>query len=113
MERLHEGRGRQIEALAPKEERFSKLEEGRDYDVVALNPYVKCDHQLGDFAYFVNSSAGDMKKTVEAPHWRTMVVENVNATAQIPFAKEPQAKNPYFAVSTKGVGYLKPSLFGM
>ncbi|MBI5221161.1 MAG: hypothetical protein HY978_05030 [Candidatus Liptonbacteria bacterium] len=103
--------GREIAGLPNVEEKFSRLEKGADYVVAAENPRIHSDRSLEDFFVFINPNVGEEKLTIEPPHWRVITWPDVDTQMDIPDATSTR-KEPFFSVSTKGVGYLKPSAQG-
>lgn len=110
MEKFDKTGGRSIEGILPTKEKFSQMEEGRDYEFVLRNKQVNCARDIKDFVNFVNPEYGEVEKDVEAPHWRT-ISEDIDSTVSVPYGKEKN-RQPFFCVSSKGVGYLKPSALG-
>lgn len=102
-----EGGGREIANIEVVEEYFSKLEKGRDYDILQENPHVISERNAEDFFIFINPKEGEEMRSIKAPHWRTVSEENINIK-YILNGKEI----PYYEVNTKGVGYLKRSAKG-
>lgn len=100
-------RGREIFGLEPKPEKFSKLESGRDYSIVWQNPDITSSENLEEEFIFVNPETGEETRIVEAPHWRAISKDKIRAEA-----KTNQGVEPYYTITTKGVGYLKPTLKG-
>lgn len=101
--------GREIEGLEAKPERFSRLEEGRDYELVQVNPAITADQRVQDFVIFVNPSEGTETRVVQPPHWRTVTSPGVRTT----FHLATEGKDitiPFYTANTKGVGYLKPTV---
>lgn len=103
--------GREITGLPNVIENFSKLEKGVDYAIAAENPRVHSERNLQDFFVFVNPSGGQEKLTIEPPHWRVITWPDIDSELDLP-DREPSQNEPFFCVSTKGVGYLKPSVRG-
>ncbi len=108
LEMLDSFKGREIEGIRPVVERFSTLRAGHDFSMVAKNPLVHCDDTVEEHFLFINPQGGDKQLTVEAPHWRTITEEGHRAVANLSSGKQ----EPFYAVNTKGVGYLKPSAKG-
>jgi hypothetical protein len=107
MESFDKTSGRSIEGIIPVEEKFSLLKEGRDYEFILKNEFVDFPHDIKDFVYFVNPEEGELEKTIEAPHWRAMTDNEVESSLSIPYGID-KAPQPFFSVSSKGIGYLKP-----
>lgn len=113
MWKLDESSGREIGGLPSRSENFARLEEGRDYQIVKQNPDVHSLRPLQDFFVFVSQDAGTETRDVHAPHWRTSNVEDVSTfvTTRVNNGNTFVERHvPYYAVNTKGVGYLKPTL---
>ena len=100
-------KGREISGLDPKFERFTVLQEGEDYIIREFNKEVVVDSKPQDHFVFINPGYGDQGYLVEAPHWRTITREGVNASIETTVGKDF-----FYTVNTKGVGYLKPTLKG-
>ncbi len=100
-------KGRDIAGLEPRFERFSRLELGHDVKRVVRNERVTSPYDLDRAFVFVNPSGGDLSLLVEPPHLRTITHPGIDATYE-----GERVREPYYAVNTKGVGYLKPTLKG-
>lgn len=100
-------KGREIRGLEPKEEKFSVLEENKDYVLSEVNSAIVSEYDPREFVVFVNPSNGNKSMTIVPPHWRT-----ISAPFEGYFAKDDGEKEPFFTANTKGVGYLKPTVKG-
>ena len=105
--------GREIEGIESKPEKFLKLEEGTDFEVVKKNELVVSDHDLEDFIVFISPSSGTETKTVEAPHWRAINDSDVHSSIELTRPGESTITDHFYGVSTKGIGYLKPTAKGL
>ncbi len=81
---------------------FRRLEEGKDYSFLAVDPLVKSPHPIQQYMVFTDSIGGEIELPVHAPHWRT-ITQPIDATFRI-----AEDETEYYAANTKGVGYLKP-----
>lgn len=108
-ERFVDAKGREIEGLPSREERFSRLG-GESVRIIAMNPTISTKRSPSDYFLFVNPSNGTETATVHAPHWRSVT----STSGETAWAKGRQKKStvraPYYEVNVKGCGFLKPSL---
>src|SRR5579872_1491869 len=100
------GYGREIEGLEPKPERFSKLEQDRDYDLFQTNHNITANQNLAEFFIFVNPGAGDQIRIVQPPHWRSIDTPGLEAVLHLPGSPDVR----FYTANTKGAGYLKPTV---
>ncbi|MBI3334904.1 MAG: hypothetical protein HY001_00190 [Candidatus Portnoybacteria bacterium] len=107
MPRQETGGGREIADIEVIQEHFTKLEKGRDYEILQQNPHVTSQRNVEDFFIFINPRKGDELRSIKAPHWRTISEENVDTKLLI-----GEKEIPYYEVNTKGAGYLKRSAKG-
>lgn len=110
VEELDNTTGREIEGLESRPERFSRLIRDKDYAISQINLDVQCDHDFSEFFLFVNPSNGTETRMVHAPHWRAVVTEDIQSQVRVHRPGGVDAFEPFYQVSTKGVGYLKPTL---
>lgn len=107
--------GRSIEGLRVTPERFSLLQEGRDYEVVEKNGAISAERPLTDFFVFINPTTGEQERRIEPPHWRTVSDAPMHATFTMRKKGATEFYDEmlhFYDVNTKGVGYLKPSVKG-
>lgn len=97
--------GRSISGLDPKFERFTTLVEDKDYTIREINKKIVVDSSPQEHFVFINPKKGDKGFLVEAPHWRTVTQEGVNASIET-----SKGKDFFYTLNIKGVGYLKPTL---
>ncbi len=97
--------GRSISGLDPKFERFTTLVEGKDYTIREINKKIIVDSSPQEHFVFINPKKGDKGYLVEAPHWRTVTQEGINATLET-----DGGRDYFYTLNIKGVGYLKPTL---
>lgn len=109
LEELDNVSGREIEGIESKQEKFLKLKEGEDFEVIQKNEKIVSDHDLADFMVFISPSTGEETKTVEAPHWRAINDSNVHSSIELNSESSVRTKEYFYGVSTKGIGYLKPT----
>ena len=100
LEEIDGGPGREIKGLEPVRARFSRLEEGRDYEVVSENPEASSERRLQDFFIFINPGGGSEERMVYPPHWRAITTPGV---------RTEMGGEVYYVANTKGAGYLKPA----
>lgn len=109
LKELDSVKGREIRGLEPKPEKFLLLQSGVDYEITDENERISSDHKLTDFIVFISPSLGEVTKTVEAPHWRAINDDNVRSKIKLSDEDEPVQEEFFYNVSTKGIGYLKPT----
>ena len=101
-------KGREIEGLPSRLERFSLLNE-QACQTVAVNPMIESSRPASQFFLFVNPTKGTETAMVHAPHWRSVTVPS-----EVIWVRDRQKKStfrvPYYEVNVKGCGFLKPSL---
>lgn len=100
-------KGREILGLEPKFEKFSRLQEGRDYVVVRENTEIESEGNLRSGFLFVDPQNGTESHLVQAPHWRAISQEGGISSYRTSHGLEY-----FYTINTKGVGYLKPTLKG-
>lgn len=110
LEEIDNFSGREIEGIQSKPEKFLKLEAGVDFELSQKNESIVSDHNLEDFFVFISPSAGTETKTVEAPHWRAVNDSNVHSSIEVSGPDKIPHKEFFYGVSTKGIGYLKPTV---
>lgn len=108
-ERFVDAKGREIEGLPSREERFSRLGE-QSCVVVDTNPTVESTRPPSDFFLFVNPTKGTETAVVHAPHWRSVTTEPGGTIWARERGKKSTVRVPYYEVSIKGCGFMKPSL---
>jgi hypothetical protein len=114
LEELDGVSGREIEGILERPEKFMPLQEGVDFTIAQKNEHVVSDRKLQDFIVFISPSTGTETKVVEAPHWRAVNDNNVHSSVHLDAHEDRPALTDYFyGVSTKGVGYLKPTAKGI
>lgn len=113
LEEIDNVSGREIEGIESRPEKFLPLEEGTDFTMVKKNEHVSSDHDLKDFIVFISPSFGTETKIVEAPHWRAINDGDVHSSIEIPEPDQLPHKDYFYGVSTKGIGYLKPTAKGL
>ncbi|MES3004818.1 MAG: hypothetical protein V4690_01745 [Patescibacteria group bacterium] len=101
--------GREIEGIESKPEKFVRLEEGTDYEAVEENDRITSSHDFRDFIVFISPSTGTETKMVEAPHWRSINDSGVRSSIEVEDHQGRVYTEYFYAVSTKGIGYLKPT----
>ncbi len=111
--RFAETKGREIEGLPVKEERFTKLEPGRDYNFTDINPQVQNIGEIGRFMLFVNPTKGTETRKVKPPHWRTISTEDVGIIKVDARSHAAPRTGYFYEVNTKGAGFLKPTAEGI
>ena len=114
-ERFGQTKGRQLD-LPDVDERFSRLEKGRDYEIVGVNNRIHADRKPEDFFLFIRPSGGDVTLTVEPPHWRSITDTTVHAVDTIRVNRGDDFYDeqvPFYAANIKGVGFLKPTAEGI
>ena len=107
--RFVESKGREIEGLPSRVERFSCLS-GESVSVVGVNPNVASTRPSSDFFLFVNPSKGTETATVHAPHWRAVTTPSRETIWARERGRKSTVRVPYYEVGVKGCGFLKPSL---
>lgn len=113
LEELDSFSGREIEGLDPKAEQFKRLKESEDFVTVQRNTHVHSEQALEDFIVFLSPSGGEITKVVEAPHWRAINDSGVRSKVAFIGADGLTFRDYFYGVSTKGVGYLKPTAKGL
>ncbi len=113
-QRFVDTKGREIEGLPSRPERFVRLVPKTDFVVVDRRKTVVSNRTPEEFALFISPSAGGETHVIDAPHWRSITVDAgdkpIVATSR-GTKKEPLAH--YYAVNVKGAGFLKPTLEGI
>ena len=105
--------GREIESVESRSEKFLHLEKGTDFEVRKKNGRVVSDRNLEDFIVFISPGSGTESKIVEAPHWRAINDSDVRSSIEISNPDGSVSKDHFYGVSTKGIGYLKPTVKGL
>src|SRR3989338_7240619 len=105
--------GREIESVESRSEKFLHLEKGTDFEVRKKNGRVVSDRNLEDFIVFISRGSGTESKIVEAPHWRAINDSDVRSSIEISNPDGSVSKDHFYGVSTKGIGYLKPTVKGL
>jgi len=106
-------KGREIKGLPVREERFTLLENGRDYRFTEINPQVQGAGDPERYMLFVNPTKGTETRRVKPPHWRTISTEGVG-TIRVDARPHTMPRTGYFyEVNTKGAGFLKPTAEGI
>jgi len=105
-------KGRELEGLPEKTERFSGLDWGEDLADIKINSNVTSDHDPRGYCVFVNSSGGEKRLPVRPPHWRTVTHETMATTEFTTLSGNKRITEPFFEANVKGVGFLKPSITG-
>ncbi|MBA3733057.1 hypothetical protein H0W91_01640 [Patescibacteria group bacterium] len=105
--------GREIEGIESKPEKFLSLKEDDDFIIVKKNEGVVSDRKLTDFIVFISPSMGTETKIVEAPHWRAINDDNVHSSIEINAPGNLPHVEYFYGVSTKGIGYMKPTAKGL
>src|SRR3989344_2800393 len=105
--------GREIESVESRSEKFLHLEKGTDFEVRKKNGRVVSDRNLEDFIVFISPSSGTETKIVEAPHWRAINDGKIYSSIEISEPDQSPHKEHFYGASTKGVGYLKPTVKGL
>ncbi len=113
LEEIDNFSGREIEGIESKPEKFLHLEEGVDFKVVKKNKKIISDKKLEDFIVFISPSTGTETKMVEAPHWRAINDNGIHSSIETSVEGEEPVKDYFYGVSTKGIGYLKPTAKGL
>lgn len=108
-ERFVDTKGREIEGLPSREERFTRLGE-QSCSIVASNSTVESSRPPSDFFLFVNPTKGMETAVVHAPHWRSVTTDPGETIWVKERAKKSTDRVPYYEVNIKGSGFLKPSL---
>lgn len=99
-------KGREIFGLKPKMESFSRLEKGKDVEIIKKNNNIVSNVDLDSAFIFINPTGGTEEHLVEPPHWRS-VSQDIKASLDTKNGVEY-----YYKANTKGCGYLKPTLKG-
>lgn len=107
--RFDNTKGREIAGLPIVPEGFSRLETGRDYDPTVTNESVVCGRPVADFFYFINPTKGEHRLDIVPPHWRSITEEDVDGHITL----DADHSLPFYAVNTKGAGFMKPSAEGI
>lgn len=113
LEELDGVSGREIEGIETREEKFLRLDENTDFKIVKDNPRVTSDKRLEDFVVFISPSSGTEVKKVEAPHWRAVNDQNVRSVLEVPLDDHEVFRDYFYSISTKGIGYMKPTAKGL